>query len=315
MSVYKKSADVQIKQESKKDYTYLIPLAFVLPIAVLSVIMIVGGLHYETGGHHLSFIAEGGVFAFNNLKIFGIPIYGFLIGVGCIMAVTIAVLRRKRLGFSFIGSILVTVIFVLVSLVLGSKLFAGIEFVINSGDWSDFALNGFSLFGGLYFSLIILPLMALILRKNLWEFADFLAPSYCVLLLFTRLGCFFVGCCGARWKPINGVYIRLPVQLFEILGVLLILSSCLWLESRNFMCGGKHIGSYPVSLLAYCVLRFFLEDLRAKTHTIAGLTLSQIYCMIFVAIGIVIIVLSDKNYKRNKGNKPITDKKGKGGKV
>ena len=116
-----------------------------------------------------------------------------------------------------------------------------------------------------------------------------------------RVGCFINGCCGAWTFWHNGVPIVLPVQLFEVLCDLLILELCYKLSENQ-----KYIGySFPVSLFLYGVCRFLLEFLRKNPKTVLFLTNAQIFSLIAIVSGIVMIkILKSKTmHKHHKSNK------------
>ena len=130
------------------------------------------------------------------------------------------------------------------------------------------------------------PLIALLFRKKVNDMADFFVTTYLILLSFIRITCFVIGCCHARTMYFGDVKIILPVQLFEIVIDLAILSLCLWLDrpTKNAPRGSRIA---PVLLLTYCASRFLLEFIRSNPKFFLGMTISQCHCLLFFAIGAV----------------------------
>ena len=93
------------------------------------------------------------------------------------------------------------------------------------------------------------------------------------------------GCCGAikLWYGSNPVI--LPVQLFEVALDLLILELCFYLEKRFFEQGLM----YPTLMVCYGVCRFLLEFLRNTPKDLFGLSHGQVFAIISVLIGTIML--------------------------
>lgn len=270
----------------KTDKYYLIPLFAAIPVAALSIFMIVSALRSDGISYSPSFVAYGGTFRYNDIHVLGISLYMFLMLIGLGVAVVVSIFRRRQYGFGIGGSALVTVLLFLQSY-LGAKLLFGVENAISNHSLRPFSISGQSLFGVLYISVLVIPLLALLFKKKPADLFDFFTSTFLILLIFIRLGCFTSGCCGARELSVNGSPLRLPVQLFEILFDLAILALCLWLDRPRQDGRSRGRGIFPVLLVTYCITRFFLEFIRSSTLFFFGLSISQIHCLIFFTVGAV----------------------------
>lgn len=270
----------------KKLSTHLIPLCAALPIAVLCVVMIAEALHSDGTSYVLPFVDYGGTFKFHDITVLGLSLYKFLMLVGLAVAVFVSLKKRSQYGYKAWSAALVTVLYFLQAY-LGAKILFGVEKVISAGSFSAWSMNGQSLFGTLYLSMPVVPLLALLFRKKIADTFDFITPTWLILLTFVRTGCFTAGCCAAKELTINGSPVLLPVQLFEVICDLCILSLCLWLDQPKRRKCNKNLRVFPVLLVTYCSTRFLLEFLRNNDILSLGVTISQIHCVIFFIVGVV----------------------------
>jgi phosphatidylglycerol:prolipoprotein diacylglycerol transferase len=128
-------------------------------------------------------------------------------------------------------------------------------------------------------------------RKNLgvWRMADLTAPLIAFGLFWGRLGCFFNGCCyGAHTDGPLGVDFPgrpdvHPTQLYEALGSLAIFAILYFYVRPRKRAHGQ---VFAVFLVAYAVMRFLLEFLRADDRGgFAGLSTSQWISIPLVGLG------------------------------
>jgi phosphatidylglycerol:prolipoprotein diacylglycerol transferase len=133
-------------------------------------------------------------------------------------------------------------------------------------------------------------------RLNFAAAADLFAPAIPAGHMLGRVGCFLGGCCygvESSWGPVfthaplseaNGVP-RLPVQLFEAAGNLLICLILLWYERRPHTPGH----TLALYLLLYAPLRFILEFFRgdAARGFVLGVSTSQWISALLFAAGLL----------------------------
>jgi phosphatidylglycerol:prolipoprotein diacylglycerol transferase len=109
---------------------------------------------------------------------------------------------------------------------------------------------------------------------------DGFAAPLAVALAFGRLGCLSVGCCAGRLLPGGG---RWPVQAVEALfhGAAAVV---LVLLHRRGAFPGRLLAGYVV---AYAVVRFALEAVRANPVVLGGLTYYQVLTFPLLGMGLV----------------------------
>lgn len=272
--------------KAKKIPSWYFPLLAFIIVALFCIIIVSMSISPESAVIHLPFINQVGKFINKDYHILGIAIYPFMVGSGLVVSAIISILRRREYGFTPIKAVLVAVLF-FIQAIFGAAMLFIVEELISGQSISDIQFGGLSLFGTLYASLLFVPFLARFFRKPVSDFFDFTVPIWLILLCFTRFGCFSSGCCGAKEIIINGHNVFLPVQLFEVLTNLLIFSFCLWADDRNFSLGYRKYRLFPLMILMYSLIRYFIEFLRNNTVYHIGYTVSQIHCMIFITISLV----------------------------
>jgi len=231
-----------------------------------------------------------------DISILGIDAYVFLMMVGLLFTIVLAVLRRHLLEIKSVTAVIIAVVFFLQAY-LGAKILYGLELVISENDFGMFDMEGQSLYGTVFISFLFIPILAKLLRKNINSMFDYIAPFWIVLLAFVRLGCFTIGCCGADACMISGVSIILPVQLFEVICDLIIMQIVFCFENKaNEKCEKfiKTGDSFFIMIGLYGLCRFLLEFIRATEVIFAGFTFGQIYSIICIFISIIVICLNKK---------------------
>ena len=288
-----------IKQKRK----FLIPLFAAIPVALLSIVMILEALCYNGTSYFLPFVDNGGVFKFTDIRVFGIRLYYILMIIGLMVAVIVSLQKREQYGYTKLQAAVLTILYFLQAF-LGAKILFGVEKVIGAGTLKAWNMSGLSLFGTLYLSLIFVPIFAVFFHKKVTDTFDFITPTWLILLSFVRFGCFISGCCGARQMVFHGFPVRLPVQLFEVICDLCILSLCLWIDQPKQEKNRKEFRAFPLLLVTYCFTRFLLEFLRNNEITSLGITISQVHCVAFLLIGIVSLLKIRGKVDYNKGKNP-----------
>ena len=278
----------------KNNISQMIPLIAGGVLLIFSIFMIFEAFRFDGVNGDFSFVAIGGKFAYNNIKIFGISFYWIMIISGLIATLVYSLIRRKTYGVNLFIAVFLPIFFFVQSL-YGAKVLFGIERVIESHTFSSFNMSGQSLFGSLYFSLITIPVLALILKKKIFDLFDFISPYWFILLAFTRIGCFTSGCCGAEKMLIGDTVLYLPVQLFDSICSLVLLYLCLRAEVKISEKSLKYyIRPYPILLIGYCICRFILEFIRKNVPLFYKLSVSQYHCILFIIIGIIFINIDKK---------------------
>ena len=287
-----------------KKVMYALPKYIVIPIACIAIFFMAQAFLYNGEPYGFSFVGYGGTFVQPTFEFLGLNIYWILVLLGLAVSVIVAVLRRKEYGIHLPVAIAIGIGF-FVQALIGAKILYGIERTIWRGGIEYFSMSSQSLYGTLFMSFMVIPLLAILLRKKVASMFDYITPLWLVLLCFTRFGCFIQGCCGSYDMVLFGHPIVLPEQLFEVICDLLILQLCFSVEKKKFEGTLKktwlaYDGTLFIMLLTlYGSCRFLLEFLRKSDFTWAGMSFGQIYSVICILIGLITFFIIHQRQKRN----------------
>lgn len=245
---------------------------------------------------------------------FTIHTYGFLIAIGFLIGLWLAMRQGKKDGIP-VNKILDLGFYMLLAAIVGSRLF----FILI--NFSHYAQNPADIFkiweGGLVFYggvLLALPTAIWYMKKNgmgIWKTADIFAPSIAIGHVFGRLGCLAAGCCYGRtaetlpWgivftdpeclAPTN--LLLHPTQLYESAGELLNFFILITLRKYKSFNGQL----FMMYLILYAILRFIIEFFRgdvARGFLISNLSVSQgISILMFLAGVAGLMILRRKKLK------------------
>ena len=244
------------------------------------------GLFRSIGTYDFGFIGEGGTFGLRNLRILKIPIYYFMMILGIAESARIA--SRKRNDYGLTGR---QMSIYLMSAVVFGIIGALLMGMIQSGT---FHFAGLSLFGAIYADCILMPLIAhFIIHDDKWKLMDYFIFIGMEVLIFTRMGCFFNGCCAARRFVFHYHEVRLPAQLYEVIYLLLIMALLLFIEKKQ-----KNHGYVFISFLGlYGFCRFFMEILRNNPKNIGCFSLFQIFSLVSIFFSILLFFIRKRSRK------------------
>lgn len=246
------------------------------------------------------------LFTIGNFTIHG---YGFMIGIGFIIALLVGEARAKRNGLSS-DAVFDMAILVGVGGFLGAKiLYIIVEFKDFIKAPKDFlATSGFVVYGGIITGIFIALLYCHIKKLKFMEYFDLILPEVAIAQGFGRIGCFLAGCCYGRETdsafgvvfPAGGeapAGVRLiPTQLissagdFAIATILILVAGNMKRKKK-----GKAGDVGCLYLLLYGIGRFAVEFLRNDYRGEIGfLSTSQFISIFIVAAGIIIYTINHK---------------------
>lgn len=206
-------------------------------------------------------------------KILGIDAYLVLAIVGFAAGLLLGVARRKKYGY---GTRDIAAMFCAIvgGLIIGARLLftiTEIPAIINNKFSAEIieqrVLNaGFVFYGGVLGALLAIYLLSKYMKADTRKMLNFVVPTFSFFHAFGRIGCLLQGCCygvESNWGvTLFGETVkRIPVQLFEAIGLFFITAILLLLES-DAMGKGKTIALTPIYLGLYAPLRFMLELVR-----------------------------------------------------
>lgn len=129
-------------------------------------------------------------------------------------------------------------------------------------------------------ALIGVSLWALIARKPILAAANALAPAVMAGGSVARLGCVFAGCC----RGLPGLPLFHPWPLYDVAALFGAVMIGIHLEKR------RAGGALLAFLIAYGLLRFFLEFARDVPASALGLTAGQWFAAAQAAVGVALVV-------------------------
>lgn len=244
--------------------------------------------------------------------------YGFMIGIGFILAWIVGELRAKKMKMNA-DSILDLAIIAGITGFLGAKLlYIIVEFKDFLADpMGVIGSSGFVVYGGIIIGTLCCGLYTRIKKLSFLEYFDLVMPEVALAQGFGRIGCFLAGCCYGRetegmWGVVfpEGCYAPagvklIPTQLISSAGDFLNMAILIFIASKfsytvakNRIKDGednvKHL--YPgdigcIYLFIYGTGRFLIEFLRNDYRGEVGIfSTSQFISLIVVALGIVVMI-------------------------
>ena len=238
-----------------------------------------------------------------------IPTYALFMVLGVLASAVVAViLAKKRKGVDTFG-VVVSAIYTMVGALLGAKLLyivisfdrvvEGIE-KNGYGFWDSlfYILNsGFVFYGGFIFGFLALLLFIYQFKQKARDYFTIYAVVLPLGHALGRIGCFCGGCCyGMEYDGIfavgfplypsyegSPVVSRLPIQLFEAAGLLILFAVLVYLYYRCSKMPTLPLWTY---LFVYPVFRFILEFFRGDEARggFWGFSTSQ-----WISLGILVV--------------------------
>lgn len=223
--------------------------------------------------------------------------YGIIIGIGFVLAVMFALLRRKKYAVSA-DNIFDFVLIGLPSAIVGARFVyvLGDSSCLDGGIMSAIAVwdGGLSIFGGLSFAVAACLVYMKKKKMNILRTLDFAAPSFMIGQMIGRWGNFTNAEVYGRETDtflkmtINSQTGVHPLFLYESL-LMLAGFIALVIYSPKRKRNGEIFSMY---LIWYGVCRMFLESLRDEEFVlrIFSLPLSQILAAAIILLGVFLIL-------------------------
>ena len=164
------------------------------------------------------------------------------------------------------------------------------EKVLAGGD------VGMSFFGTVFIVPVVMPLIGKMIGIPMRKTLDICIPGGIAVLACMRVNCFISGCCSGILVYGFYTWFPLPVQLFEAIGDLLILTQILRWEKNHNPQG--HI--YPTFLVLYGILRFSLEWIRITERPWLGMAHGHWFSIAAITIGLTMSIIMKRSEKHAK---------------
>ncbi len=262
-----------------------------------------------------------------NIGKLNVPGYGFMIGIGFIVALLVGEYRAKKKRLNQESVIDMAIIAILCGF-LGAKLLYIIvnfqEFIEAPG--SVLGRAGFVVYGGIIAGVLCCLLYCHVKKLSFLQYFDLIIPEVAIAQGFGRIGCFLAGCCyGRQTDSAFGVIFPegslapagvklIPTQLISAAGdilfavILIVISdvvfkSVVYGSSEAAASGSKKFGHVAgdigcLYLWMYGVGRFLIEFLRDDYRgSVGALSTSQFISLFIVLGGIVLFVFNRRNIK------------------
>lgn len=184
-----------------------------------------------------------------------------------------AVHRRQKYSITVLQCVFFTVLLTLVG-VAGAKLL----FALENGFR---AWNGVSFFGSVFLIPIVMPLVGYLFRLRPNQILDICAPCVAVMIACLRVNCFVSGCCGGWEVCLGTLRFAWPTQIIDSLWNLLIMERMMTRE-QTVPSNGK---LYPMFMVMYSLMRFFLEFLRDTPKNWLMLSHGQWFSLAALIVG------------------------------
>jgi phosphatidylglycerol:prolipoprotein diacylglycerol transferase len=155
----------------------------------------------------------------------------------------------------------------------------------------ELTLSNFSLFGGLYLSILTLWSLSKWFKISFWETSDKLIPHIAVTLAFLRTGCFLNGCCFGKetdmpWGvifPRDSLVHRVqitenplsyfasiqaihPTQIYEIIVIILSIFIA-WFVFEQVKITGLKTSVFVISFTVGRFLIYYFRDFQSSTES------------------------------------------------
>lgn len=217
--------------------------------------------------------------------------YWLMLVLGIAAMVLLLCIRRSRFSLNLIQAICAGLLLAVFG-VIGAKLLYVAE------NWrltlqNGIAPGGMSFFGTVFFLPLALAVTSRLFHMRPAVFIDYCTPAVPLMLAMMRIGCFLTGCCGGISITLAGAVFPLPVQLFERALDFLILDLLLQAKHKKAPDGVL----YPLFMLLYGVIRFFLEFLRTTEKNLLYLSNGQWFSLVCVLCGgLLLFFLKHKSF-------------------
>ena len=257
--------------------------------------------------------------------VFNIPVPSYIFfNFLAFISFYIVLSHQARRDPSISRRILLIYFLVLFSATIGSRLFYGLfhPSIFKGNLLNIFSNNvrGFSMAGGLLLVLFIVIIYCRITRISLRKLLDMMAPAFGLGLFFSRLACFFNGCCFGKPFPFNWkilVYPEFsppwwthethgqalhPTQLYEALGGLAIFMITILAERKPKPDGFLFI----ILCWIYGPVRFITDFFRYNPDPDPPpLQLSQYFSIFIFIFGFILLgyLYSERKKKAAEGDR------------
>ena len=207
--------------------------------------------------------------------------YWMMLVVGAVGMGVCLCKRRHLFRVSVVQSIVFTVLLTVTG-VAGAKLLFILENIKETLE-SGISLGGVSFFGSVFLIPILMPLVGKLFGLTGKQTMDICGPCVAIMIGCLRVGCYLQGCCGGWEACLGDMCFVWPTQAIDSIADFAILIWLLQTESE-----GRGEGKlYPMFMVSYSAMRFFLEFLRDTPKDWLMMSHGQWFSLVAILIGFV----------------------------
>jgi len=239
-----------------------------------------------------------------------VPGYGFMIGIGFLVALFVAEFRAVRKGLKDEAVIDIAIISGLLGFAGGKILHIIVNFqAFLQNPLEELGSSGFVIYGGIISGVLCNMLYCRIKKLKFIDYFDLVMPEISIAQGFGRIGCFLAGCCYGRetdsafsvifpegGQAPAGVPL-IPTQIYSAIGNFIIAAILLVVDDVILKKSNKRVPGDIASLYLVLygtgrfIIEFFRDDYRG---TVGFLSTSQFISIFIVAAGIILYVYNHK---------------------
>lgn len=214
-----------------------------------------------------------------------------LLGIGVIFSIVWVLNFQKELRIKWYAAIIICILIAATG-VISAKLFALLEGWIAGEEPGNM-----SIYGAIFITPLVCVLGSLIFRRPVKTALDVLTVPIVILALLARVNCLFQGCCLGLEIP--GTEIRYPTRGLELAFDVVLIAVLIRLTAKKRFKGTN----YPIYLLSYGIFRFIIQWFREPGYMVGPLTLSHIWSIFSIVIGLCFIILLNRTETDSKKDK------------
>lgn len=236
------------------------------------------------------------------------PFYGVMIFIAIIANIIVTNILSCKYNYSIFEYINL-VLYEMIGIVIGAKIFTYLTQYNNYKEFNIYYI-GMSSYGAVIGAIIMILIFSIIHNKSFKELLYIIVPPIPLLYGIGKIGCFLAGCCrGFVYNGIGSVtYKYIPnadtlsyfsIQLIEAIVFILIFIYLITIIRKN-----KFNDLYIGKTFVICGLFKFVLDFFRISHNGKILSINQVFSLIFILIGLIIIIVQRKRTSKNV-KKPI----------
>ena len=206
-----------------------------------------------------------------------VDMYQLMMDIGLLGMFFHVIRRRKKVSLSLVQSI-TFVLLMIVSGLFGAYLFGFLQ-TQNFG-----AIN---MFGAIFTVPLVMPIIGKLFKLTGAQVNDLSAVCLAIVNTFVKVGCFLGGCCEGIVSYIGNGYFQWPAQIMGVIGGTIIILWLLRIEAYETWQGAL----YPLFMLSYGIMRFFLNAITYIPIQWWGLQPSQWFALLSAIIGFIWLVI------------------------